>query len=187
MAGILTVSPLADPSNYDRCVFADVTTGGVCEVTGADRSYKWDTKRSAGSEGETITYRGWELAKPKIKFKFWTDEQISKFYSEVIPVLSFEADKQAPKAISVYHPKLFANQIFWLVTEKIGDLIDDGAQLWTVTIEFLEYRQAKAKNATTTPEQANTSPDGAAQQTKPSALRDLERERDRLLEEFKKP
>lgn len=185
MAGVLTVSPLGDPSNYDKIVAAGITSPGVCVVSGADRKYDWDTKKSAGSQGTTITYRGWDLAKPKVKFYLWTDALIREFYDQLVPAFSYDADKQAPKPFDVYHPKLFANQIYWLVTTSIGDLIDegDGKQLWTVTCEFLEYRQAKAKNATTTPSTASTGPNG----TKPTVLDEQDKEIAKLLEEYKKP
>lgn len=184
MAGILTVSPLENPAEYDRIVIAGVTSGLV-EVTGAERSFDWDAKKSAGSQGTTITYRGWDLATPKLKFKFWTAAQIDAFYQSIVPAIYYDADKSEPQPYDVYHPALFANQIFWLVTKKIGDLIDEGAQLWTVTVETTEYRKATAKNATATPTTANTAQNGAG--TKPSVLDDQDREIQKLYEEFKKP
>lgn len=171
MPSVLTVSPLQNPSEYDKITIAGITTAtdshGVVEVTGADRGYSWDQKKSAGSQGQTITYRGWALAKPKIKFKFWKQEQIDAFYRDIVPPIYYDATKTAPKPWDVYHPKLLANEIIWLVTEKIGDLEQPGSQLWTVTIETLEYRQATSKNATTTPKTSNTNQNGG--QTKPTA------------------
>jgi hypothetical protein len=183
MPGVLTVSPLADPSNYDKIVCAGITNAGICIVTDADRKYDWDTKKSAGSQGTTITYRGWDLAKPKVKFLLWTDAMIRQFYDEFVPALSYDADKQAPKPFDVYHPKLFASQIYWMVTTNIGELTDEGNQLWTVTCEFLEYRQATAKNATTTPATATTGPNS----TKPTVLDEQDKEILRLTEEFRRP
>lgn len=185
MAGILTVSPLENPAEYDRVVVAGITTGGIVEVTGAERKFNWDVKKSAGSQGQTITYRGWDLAKPKLKFKFWRSDQIDTFYQQVIPALYYDAEKTSPQPVDIYHPKLFANQILWIVTESIGDLVDDGAQLWTVTIDALEYRKATSKNATATPSTANTAQNGAG--TKPTVLDDQDREIQKLYEEFRKP
>lgn len=184
--GMLTVSPLADPGNYDVAVIAGIRSPGICEVTGANRKFIWDEKQTAGAQGATITYRGWALAKPKIKFKLWTDALIRQFYDEFVPALAYDATKQSPKPVDVYHPKLFANDIFWLVTQDIGDLTDEGAQLWTVTVEFLEYRQAKANNTTTTPTTANNSGTGNSA-TKPSVEDELDQETSRLLNEWKKP
>ncbi len=189
MAGVLTVSPLADPLNYDIITIAGITTNvpgfGVVEVTGAERKYSWDVKKSAGSQGQTITYRGWELAKPKIKFKFWQDAQIRAFFDQIVPALSYDAEKQNPKPFDVYHPKLFASLIFWLVTDNIGDLVQEAGQLWTLTVETIEYRQAKAKNATSTPEQSNSSQGGEG--TKPTVADKLRREIEATDNEFKRP
>lgn len=189
--GVLTVSPLADPSNYDKCTIAGIDTSKlsdppfIVEVTGADRKYKWDVKASAGSQGQTITYRGWDLAKPKLKFKFWTDAQQRAFWTQVIPAISYDAEKSAPKPFDIYQPQLFASEIYWLVTENIGPLVHEGAQLWTVTVDALEYRQAKAKNATSTPQQANQNQNGKA--TKPTVQDELDVEIQRLRGEFARP
>lgn len=176
--GVLTVSPLSDPSNYDIITIAGITTAvdthGVVEVTGAERKFSWDEKRSAGSQGQTITYRGWGLAKPKVKFKFWRDAQIRAFYEQLQGPMYYDAQKASPKPWDVYHPKLFASQIYWLVTDSIGELTQEQAQLWTITVETLEYRQATSKNATATPEQSNNNENGG--QTKPTAQTKLEQE-----------
>lgn len=191
MAGVLTISPLDDPSNYNKATIAGIDTSAIATppmvvvVTNTDRKYSWDVKKSAGSQGQTITYRGWDLAKPKIKFVMWTIEQQRAFYNQIVPVLSYDAEKQAPKPFDIYHPLLFACEIYWLVTESIGALVDEGNQLWTVTVETLEYRQAKAKNATSTPEQANQNQNGSA--TKPTARDKQDEEIEKLRNLWNRP
>jgi hypothetical protein len=179
MPAILTVSPLENPSEYDKITIAGITTSalanGLVEVTAAGRTFDWDTKKSAGSQGQTTTYRGWDLAKPKIKFKFWTSSQIDAFYQSLVPPMYYDAEKTAPQPWDVYHPKLFASQIYWLTTKTIGDLTQDGAQLWSITVETLEYRRATSKNATTTPKESNTNQNGG--ETKPTVA-------DRLREQI---
>ncbi len=191
MAGVLPVTPFEDPSNYNKITVAGIDSGSLTdppilvEVTGADRPFNWDVKRSAGSQGQTITYRGWDLAKPKIKFKCWTSGQIKAVQNTLIPVMFYDAEKAAPKPYDIYHPKLFANLIFWLVTEKVGEWLDEGSQLWTCTVECLEYRQAKAKNATSTPETANSNQDG--KNTKPTVQDEQDKEISRLTALFREP
>jgi hypothetical protein len=176
--GVLTVSPLADATNYDIITIAGITTAtathGVVKVSGAERKYDWDEKKSAGSQGQTITYRGWGLAKPKIKFQFWLDAQIRAFYDQLQAPMSYDAQKTAPKPWDVYHPQLFASQIYWLVTTNIGELLQEGAQLWSVTVETLEFRQPTSKNATATPQQSNNSENGG--ETKPTQAQKLQQE-----------
>lgn len=189
MPGVLTVSPLENPNEYNKITLAGFTTNvsdhGVVVVTGSERKYSWDQKKTAGSQGQTITYRGWGLAKPKLQFKFWTVQQILNFWTQLVPLMYYDADKQAPKPYDVYHPKLLASEILWLVTEQIGELEDVGNQLWSVTVETLEYRQAKANNATTTPEQSNNN--NGAGGTKPTVADAQDQELQRLREEFNRP
>ena len=189
MPGVLTVSPLENPDEYNRITLAGFTTSveqnGVIEVTGSERLFSWDQKKSAGSQGQTITYRGWGLAKPKLKFKFWTVQQILNFWTQLVPLMYYDAEKTAPKPYDAYHPKLLASEIIWLVTEKIGELEDIGNQLWSVTVETLEYRQAKAKNSTTTPEQANQN--NGAGGTKPTVKDDQDREIEELRHLYNQP
>jgi len=169
--GVLTVGPIADPSNYDKATIAGIDTSKIStpaiilKVTDAARKFAWDVKKSAGSQGQTITYRGWDLAKPKIKFLLWTDAQQRAFYEQIIPALSYDAEKANPKPFDIYHPLLAANDVWWLVTESIGELVDDGGQSWSVTVETIEYRQAKAKNATSTPEQSNNNQNSGGKPT----------------------
>jgi hypothetical protein len=178
--GVLTVSPLENAAAYDEITIAGVQlvqADGIVEVTGAARKYSWDAKQAPGSQGSTITYRSWQLAKPKLKFKFWQAAQINGFYQRFVPLLAYDATKTDPRPFQVYHPKLFANDIIYLVTEHLGDLEHEGAQLWTITVETLEYRQAKSVDATSTPESANTAggADGDDSVTKPSVTRELRR------------
>lgn len=180
MAGLLTVSPLQNPDEYNRIVLAGTSTSGMClvDVTGAERPFIWDVKGAAGFQGRIITYRGWDLATPKIKFSFWESAQIDWFYSTLAPLIIHDALKLRPKPYDVYHPKLFANQIYWLVTTKLGDLIDEGAQLWTVTAETLEYRKPKPI-ISNTPEEVRTG--------KTTVLDEQDLEIQRLDAEFNRP
>ena len=185
--GILTVTPLEDPDSYNRMVLGDITTPGICElIGGGDRPYKWDQKEAAGAQGVTTTYRGWRPSDGiRFKFKLWTVELMLAWYRDVMPVIAIDAEKQEPKPYSVYYPTLFANDIFWLVTDKIGPLTDEGKQLWTVTVDFKEYRQAKPKNVTTTPTSATSTAGNPA--NKPTVQDAQDREIAGLLEEFKRP
>jgi hypothetical protein len=185
--GILTVTPLEDPASYDRMVLGDITTPGICElVGGGERPYKWDQKETAGAQGVTTTYRGWRPSDGiRFKFKLWTAALIQAFFRDVYPVIAIDGEKQEPKPYSVYYPTLFANDIFWLITDKIGPLTDEGKQLWTVTVEFKEFRQAKPKNVTTTPDTATST--AGNPKTKPTARDQQDEEIERLRREFAKP
>lgn len=151
---MLTSNPLLTPGDYDVISVAGVSSPGVVEVTGAERPYKWDTKEAAGAQGATITYRGWDLAKPKLKFRFWRADQISEFYQSFVPLLQYDASKTSPKPVDCYHPALVASNIKSVVVTNLGQLTHEGAQLYSVTVDLLEYRPAPKVNATSTPKSA---------------------------------
>ncbi len=190
--GVLTVGPIADPASYNRIIIAGVDTsksdaGVICVLeAGGGREFVWDQKQTAGAQGFTTTYRGWKPS-DGIKFRFllWTPAQQDDFYQRIYPIIKIDAEKSEPKPVDIYHPVLFANDIFWVVTDDIGPLVDEGKQLWTVTVTFREYRQAKPKNVTTTPNNANNAAGGA--NTKPSVTDDLQREIEAARREFEKP
>jgi hypothetical protein len=154
--GVLVVDPLTNPDLYNHLNVGGVDNPGIFVLeSDADRPYRWDVKNVAGAQGSTITYQGWDLAKPKGKFKFWLADQISEFYGSYLPLLSYDATKKAPKPVSVFHPVLFANDTINVVVDKIGQLTHEGQQLWSVAIELIEYRPAPKVNTTTTPKSAD--------------------------------
>jgi hypothetical protein len=160
----LTSNPLQDPAAFDVIVVAGVVNPGLVRVTGADRVFDWDVKDAPGSQGSTITYRGWKPTDSiQLRFEFWEQEQINDFYTNFVPLFYYDANKTAPKPVDVFHPILNANQINSVVTKKIGPLVLEDKQLYSCTIEVLEYRPAPKKNATTTPKaSAATDPEKAA-------------------------
>lgn len=171
MAGVLYANPWDSPELYDILITAGVASPGICELTDeAGRIFKWDRKDVAGAQGETITYRGLRGSQFAFKFKFWLKEQLIEFFEKFVPLLSYDGTKTTPKPISVLHPILAANDITSVVVEEIGSIKhDDGKQLWSVTVKFLEYRPAAKKNVTSTPK-STTNAAGAKAVGKPSVL-----------------
>ena len=200
MAG-LYANPLgvgADPDAFDFILVAGCRSPGVVEWQGGGREYKWDVKDPAGSQGATETYRGWNVSDGiKFKIKMWTGEQIAFCYATFLPVLQYDATKTNPKPVDIQHPVLMANDIFSVITRNIGPLTNAGNQLWTVEIEFTEYRQPPKKNATSTPNNTATnkprsSARGAAGGSmllgdKPTAQDAQDVEIQKLVTEFQKP
>ncbi len=151
----LVVNPLRIPAFYDKLNIGGVDNPGVCKLEGGARKYSWESKEPSGGQGGFLTYRGWGLSDGiKAKFLFWEAEQIDAFYSDYYPLLQYDATKREPKPVAVFHPALAANNIRTLVVNEIGPLVDEGVQLWSVTVEFTEYAPAPKKNATATPKAA---------------------------------
>lgn len=185
--GVLFANPLVSPEQFDFLNVAGTISPGVCKLEGSSRPYKWDIKDAPGTQGATETYRGWRPSEGiKFKFRFWTAAQIDEFFGTFLPLLQYDATKSNPKPINVLHPVLAANGITNLVTKEIGPLVDDGNQLWSVSVEFIEFRPGPKKNATSTPNSTNiNSKPGTG--SKPTAQDEQDKEIERLLKKAKEP
>ncbi len=128
---VLAANPLSNPAALNVVVVGGIASRGIARVLDSvGRPYDWDEKSSSGSQGATLTYRGWDLSKFKIRFEFWTAEQIDYFENTMLPALSYDANKTAPKPVTVYHPILAARDVNAAVVLSVGPLVDLGAQLW---------------------------------------------------------
>ncbi len=186
----LIVNPLRVPAFYDKLNAAGIDNPGVfILISGGSRPYKWDRKSAAGSQGATSTYRGWDVSSGiKGKFVFWEATQIDEFYDTYLPQLQYDANKQSPSPVDIFHPALNANGVTAIQVDDIGPLVDEsgGKQMWSVTIEFSEFRPAAKKNATATPNAAQAAPAGAGE-TKPSVQDEIDREIEKELEMARRP
>lgn len=181
----LSANPIENPEVYNVIVVAGVISPGAMILSGGGRPYKWDIKDTAGAQGSTITYRGWKLGDDiECKFQFWQDQQIADFYSGFVPLLQYDATKQNPKPVQVYHPVLSVNDIYSVVVTEIGPLTNEGKGLWTVTVKMTEYRPPKKQNVTTTPDAAATTDDP---ETDPPVQDLQDQEIEDLAEEFADP
>lgn len=184
---VLTSNPLVNPEAFDVIVVAGVVNPGIVKVTGAERVFDWDVKDAPGSQGSTITYRGWKPTESiQLRFELWTQAQITEFFTTFVPLFYYDASKSAPKPVDVFHPILNANQINSVVTKKIGPLVLEDKQLYSCTIEVLEYRPAPKKNATTTPK-SSTGTDPSKAAAKPTVEDEQDRQITALMEQAKKP
>lgn len=178
--GVLYANPFDSPEQYDFLNVAGVINPGLFILDGGTRPYKWDVKDTAGAQGATITYRGLRPSDDiKGEFQFWTAAQITEFYGTFIALLQYDATKSNPKPVDVLHPVLAANGITSVVTKEIGPLKHVGKQLWSVTVEFMEYRPAKKKNATSTPTATKT--DNKTNGGKPTAQDTQDKEITKLM------
>lgn len=151
------VNPLVAPDLWDKIQVAGVENPGLFVLAGGgSRQYSWDLKEPQGGQGGFATYKGWALSDGiKAKFKLWTPEQIALFYSTFLPLLQYDATKQEPKPVAVYHPALYANGITSVIVKDIGPLTDEGAQMWVVDVEMAEFAPPPKKNATATPKESS--------------------------------
>lgn len=179
----LGANPLVNPGALDYFGAGGVANSGIARLQDAEgRPYDWDTKSSSGSQGATQTYRGWDLSKFKVQFVFWQKEQIDYFENVFVPALRYDATKQNPQPVTVSHPLLASRDVNAAIVQRIGVLTDLGAQLWSVTVEFQEFRPPKKKNVTATPSSAKGNAGKGAQ--KPSVEDRLDERLARLKEQW---
>lgn len=147
------------PDAYNTIVVASTSFGpfgdvkGKFELQNSDgRKYKWDIKDAPGTQGATISYRGWRPSGFTAAFYFWEREQIDGFFDRILPLFWINADKTAPIPVTVLQVQLAALDVHAVVAEDISPLVYEGSGgLWSTKIKILEYRPASKKNATTTP------------------------------------
>ena len=185
----LTSNPLVNPGAFDRISVAGVVNPGLVRVSGGERVYDWDVKEAPGSQGSTITYRGWKISDGiSLYFFFWNREQIDSFFSQFLPLFQLDANKTAPKPVDVFHPVLNANGITSVVAKKIGQLTPEDKLGWSLTVEVLEYRPAPKKNATSTPKSSNgTAPGTGKEAGKPTAMDEQDKQIAALMEQARRP
>jgi hypothetical protein len=165
---VLSASPLDSPGIYDKLVVSGRVSPGVFQLQGGERSYNWDKKKAAGAQGATSTYLGWNPTDGiKGKFLVWTNPDIFELTDEFLPLFQYDASKQSPKPVQVYHPVLALNQITAVTIDSIGPLTPEGKGLWSVTVEMSEFRPAPKKNAVATPAAAGAANAGEAGEQPP--------------------
>jgi hypothetical protein len=144
-----TVDPLVNPGEWDVLYAAGIPSPGIFALSGGPREYKWDVKDAPGVQGAFITYRGWRPTQGiKGIFQFWLPGQVEEFYRWA-QVWALDARKLATKPVDVYHPALAANEINALVTKSFGPLVGTPQQMWSVTLEWIEWRPARIIKADT--------------------------------------
>ncbi len=161
-------TPVDTPDLWDSIILAGIKSPGIAEVTGGDREFGWEAKKSQGSDGATTTQGGAGLAKPKVKFLLWKEpgkvDHFEAWNMVFLPLLHSSQKAVAakkttttqvvahagkpPHALDIYHPDLAANGIRSVVVDNIGQLVDEGKGLSSCAVSFLEFRPPKPAGGT---------------------------------------
>lgn len=143
-------NPIDNPVLYDVVTIAGLTSQGVISWPDGERAFDWDTKKGKGASGATTTFQGRDIATPTIEFRFWTPEQVDWYHEQLLPLLTKALEAPSPTALEIYHPTLAALGIEAVQVKKIGTLSRKKGGLYTVKIEFTEYRPPKPIKGTGT-------------------------------------
>jgi hypothetical protein len=143
-------NPIDNAEDCDHFVIAGIVTPGRCEVGEFKRVVEWDTKTGKGTAGATETVKGLPPAKGSVKFSAWTSAHFAA-WDELLPLLKYDPTKKTKQANIVYHPFLDDIDVSSVNIESIGSWVHEGGQLYTRTIDMLEFAPAVVASAVATP------------------------------------
>jgi hypothetical protein len=144
------VNPIDNPQAWDFVTIASIDSPGVCEVGECKRKHDYDVKKGKGTSGATTTFTGKPPATFSIKFKLWTPAHFTA-WDAFRPLLKYDPTKKAAQAFDIYHPALADVDVKSVITESIGSIVHEGGQLYSLTVEFMEYFPASKTSAVSTP------------------------------------
>jgi hypothetical protein len=178
-------NPIDNGALYDVIELAGKRSPGIVTLSGHDRNQKWDVKDADGSGGASTTYKGEQIAQFQASFYLVKDpvqelDEFAAWDSFAALIRSSLPNSGKPKALTIYHPDLSANDIKSVCQASIGGMAHDGKGGATVVVKFLEFRPAKKKGGSPNATKATT-----AAKVDPNA--DLKKQIDDLLKEAKKP
>lgn len=168
-----SINPIDNPQAWDTVTIGQVQSPGVCKVTGFKRQNEWDIKKGKGTLGATTTYVGKPPAKGSITFQLWTAFHFAE-WDEFRPLLKYDPTKKAVQAVDIYHPSLADIDLNSVIVENIGAIEHEGQQLYTITVDFIEYFPAPKKSAVGTPTSSSTTQKGTTPGSPPDPIADAQ-------------
>lgn len=151
-------NPLRDPRVYDFIELAGRENPGIAQVTGFKRPFGWDVKKGKGVKGATLTLGDYPPAEGSIKFLLWLEEHFEQ-WDEFVEIFQYDRNKKAAPAVDIWHPHLAAIGVDSVVCKEIGQMVHEGKQLYTVTVDLIEYWPPPKKSAVSTPSGSKTGTD----------------------------
>jgi len=178
-------NPIDSPLLYNVIELAGRKSPGIVTLSGHDRNEKWDVKPADGAGGASTTYKGEEIAQFQASFYLVKDltetlDEFAEWESFAALIRSSLPNSGKPKALTIYHPDLAANDIKSVCKASIGGMAHDGKGGATVVVKFIEYRPPKKKGGAPNATKATT-----AKKVDPNA--DLKAEIDGLLIQARQP
>jgi hypothetical protein len=144
-------SPLETPDAYDVAYLGGQPTPGLALVSGFVELYDWDVKKSKGSAGATITAQGRPPCDSgSIKLQLWLPEHFAAWDAFKDLLRGTQGKGKTPAALSIEHPHANDVGVTSVVVKKITQITPEGGQLYSVTIDVLEYRKPVKAGGTPT-------------------------------------
>ena len=141
------ISPWDAPGAWDTLVVSGITYSapgdGWFQITGAERSYRWDVKDGAGLQGAIETYRGRTPPPFTITFYIWTGQQYAATETFLRNFL-YDPTKLNIMPFTIYHPTLDNLLISQVICEGVGGITkvgdwQQGPDMFTATVKLREF------------------------------------------------
>ena len=181
------LNPIQNAEDWDKVQIGLYESPGVCVVSGAERKYGWDVKKGKGTQGATLTFNESPPVEFSIKFMLWEIDHFVQ-WSTFRTLFKYDPTKKATTAIDIYHPSLADIDVKSVVCKKIGAIEHEGKQLYSVTVDLIEYHPPPKKSAVSTPDTSKPNANTPGIGTQPDPIADAQQaEIAKLLAEAKKP
>lgn len=144
------LDPITNGQAWDVLRVGQATSPGIAIVGEAKRKFQWDKKQGKGTNGFTSTYVGLPPVEASVEFLLWSAEHFTE-WETFRALLKYDSTKKAIQAVDVFHPAWADIDFKSVVTESIGSIVHKGKGLYSITVEFSEYRPAPKKSAVSTP------------------------------------
>lgn len=145
----MAINPITNPQAYDT-VRVGAVESPLCKLGNWKRKYQFDVKKGKGTVGSTTTFVANPPAEGSITFYVWEASQWDQWVA-FRNVLAFDPTKAKAQAIDIYHPALVGLGVKSVQTTSIGpETNSDDKGLWSIEVEFIEYRPVPKKDATST-------------------------------------
>lgn len=148
---MIGVNPIVTPEAYNYAKLGGVRTPGVIPkggVSGFKRSTEWEVKKGKGATGATVTDAGDSLVEGSIKMLLWRADDPDDFADWDAFREMLRAARKKGTALDIEHPDINDLECNSVVIKNIGQRVDEGKGLSSVTIEVIEYRKAKPQGGT---------------------------------------
>lgn len=178
--------PIEQAQSWDTIQLGNVTSPGVCELSGFKRLFGWDVKKGKGTKGSTLTLNEYPPVEGSIKFMLW---EVSHFeeWAQFRKLFQYDPTKKPVTALDIYHPSLADIELKSVVCKSISAIKHEGKQLYTCEVELIEYHPPPKKNASGNPAGSKTNAAKGPGTSSDPVADAQQAEIARLLAEAKKP
>lgn len=167
------LDPITNAQAWDVLRVGQSTSPGLAIVGEVKRKYEWDKKKGKGTYGFTSTFVGLPAPEASVKFLLWKKSHFTE-WDTFRPLLKYDPTKKSIQAVDVYHPAWADVDFKSVVTESIGSIVHEGKGLYSITVEFSEYRPAPKRSAVSTPTRSEATKEGTTPGTQPDPVADAQ-------------